>query len=474
MSINHHEELHSPEEILKEVDQALADEPMPIAAREATPQTPEEPEESPSIFSISRVGSFLRFVGAAILIIAASIFLVRQWDGLEHIGRYFSFLGFTAVVCAAGLFCGMGIRENKGARTLLGIVLLVIPIHFSQLGALLYSQFGSHLLAYPEALRWDAQTPLGALLTTAGGLAILTPMAFLAFSVMSRTLAPQLLLTSFLVSTALLVPSRDPIVIGALLAAMTGGILYFERGIRHLAETRTFEGVVARLVAPIAVMILLGRQVLYGWQDELLIASVLGVASAILLRPVPRLLGEGAVAALSEFFSMVLVPIAFGFAYAGIGLGDYVSYDLRPAVYAVPVIVTLLSMSRFARNMPEAFRAMAGVLLIVTSLAECFGYAGSSHLHGTAYLTSLILGIVAVGWACIAEQKAMLFAGIIVILASLGRIIFVALSATNLSWLLVLGIIGLVTIVGASFIERNFAAIQAFFTDTRERLKGWN
>jgi hypothetical protein len=455
--------------ILQEVDRALADEPLPFAVRETAQSSSPEPESEHHEDSVSRIGSFLRFVGAAILIIAASIFLVRQWDGLEHIGRYFSFLGFTVVVCAAGLFCGIGIRENKGARTLLGIVLLVIPVHFSQLGALLYSQFGSNFPSYPEALRWDAHTPLGGLLTMIGGLLVLAPMAFLAFSVMSRTLAPNLLLTSFLVSSALLVPSRDPMLIGALLAGMTSVVLNFERNIRHLPETRTFESIVARLVAPIAIAILLGRQVLYGWEDELLIASVLGVVSAILLRPVPRLFGEGFLAALSELLSIALVPVAYGFAYHGIHLHTFVPNELLPAAYAVPVVTTLIFMSRFARNIPEAFRTTAGIFLVIASLIECL-----PHLGGTAYLTSLALGIVAVGWACISEQKAMLFSGIVIVLASLGRITYVALQATNLSWLLILGVIGLVTIVAASYLERNFTTIQTFFSNTRERLKEWN
>ncbi len=51
----------------------------------------------------------------------------------------------TALICAAGFFCGLKFSESRGARTFLGLVAAPVPVHFTVLGGLIYSAF-----------RWDA------------------------------------------------------------------------------------------------------------------------------------------------------------------------------------------------------------------------------------------------------------------------------------------------------------------------------
>src|SRR5688500_11207417 len=88
-----------------------------------------------------RLGRILRLVGGAFLIASASTFLFHRWEQGSDSMRYAMLLLHTVFLTAAALFCGLGVRESRGARTFLAITLAIVPINAAVLGGLVYSQF---------------------------------------------------------------------------------------------------------------------------------------------------------------------------------------------------------------------------------------------------------------------------------------------------------------------------------------------
>ncbi|MCI5064756.1 hypothetical protein MRY87_03410 [bacterium] len=212
--------------------------------------------------------SLLRGIGITLLIAASLVFLVQRWDGFSEIARYASFLGFTVALAGVGILCAIRLGDSRAARALLGIALFTVPIHGAQLGALLYSVFPESFavsLRYPAMLHWQAPSAFSALLTTGLGMAVLVPLTFFAVSVYSRTSARGGTLLLLLTSGMLLLPLRDPNIVGWLVVGLLVVTGTLDSTVwRQEKELRTREGQFLRGLYFFPTVLLLGRNlVLY-------------------------------------------------------------------------------------------------------------------------------------------------------------------------------------------------------------------
>lgn len=453
----------------REIDEALASD---IAKRE------KQSEERLAAVNrerdkVSRIGTALRYVGIAVLFAATGSFMFQRWGEMTHLARYLSFLVFTVGVCAAGLLCGLKIGENKGARTLLGVVVALIPVHAAQLGAILFSWFGAPLrnpVSYPSALYWSVSSLSDALIAVGVGVATLVPMAFMAYSVLARSHARQLLALGCGVSAALLVPTRDPFVVGAIMAVASAVALVGEVRLSSVIELRTREGMIARSVPFLAIAMMIGRQCFLYNATSLFMGFVCLVASAVLFEMIPRLKISGLVTTLSEHLSMPLMALAAFYlgdaCVEGFGLAQSA---LEPLVIGLPIGIAFTVMAERARESAGVFRAASSTALFCTGLAELMS-VGSVQ----AGIVSLLLGIIALTVACVAERKGLFLAGVSLIVLSLGRITLEALANVSVSPWVILGVIGVATIVGASYIERNFLRLRDEIFVLRKKVASWH
>jgi hypothetical protein len=422
---------------------------------------------------ISRIGMALRYVGIAVLLAATGSFMFQRWGEMTHLTRYLSFLIFTVGVCAAGLLCGLKIGENKGARTLLGVVVTLIPVHAAQLGAIIFSQIGSATTMsgnYPSALYWSVSSLSDVLIAVGVGVATLVPMAFMAYSVLARSHARQLLMLGCGVSAALMVPSREPAVVGAIIALASACTLIGEIRLASVRELRTREGVIARSVPFIAVGMLIGRQCFLYGATSLFMGIVCLVGSAIAFELVPRLRISALVTTASEYLSVCLVGLGGFFVGDAVIQGfDLGESALAPLVIGLPMGAVFTVMAERARESVGVFRFASAGTLFVTGVAELMSGSGME-----AGVVSLLIGIVALTLACISERRALFLAGVGLITLSLGRVLLEAVSTVSVSPWIILGVIGVGTIVGASYIERNFIRIREACAALRKRVAAWN
>ena len=421
---------------------------------------------------ISRIGMALRYVGIAVLAAATGSFMFQRWGDMTHLARYLSFLVFTVGVCGAGLLCGLKIGENKGARTLLGVVVTLIPVHAAQLGAILFSRFGSpprSPVSYPSALYWSVSSLSDALIAVGVGVATLIPMAFMAYSVLARSHARQLLMLGCGVSAALMIPTRDPMLVGVIMAFASACTLIGEARLSSVLELRTREGVIARSVPFLAVAMLIGRQCFLYNSTSLFLGIVCLIASAVTFEMVPRLNISGLVTTLSEHLSVPLTALGVFFVGDAILQGfDLSTSVFAPLVIGMPMGIAFTVMAERARESSGVFRVASSVALFLTGLSELLSGSGVE-----AGVISLLIGIVALTVGSAAEKKGMFLAGAVLILLSLGRVCLDALGNISVSPWVILGVIGVGTIVSASYIERNFIRIREEFSAMRKKIATW-
>jgi hypothetical protein len=455
-------------QVIQEVDEALAAERASVEKRTEERLSAATKERD----KISRIGSLLRYIGVGVLIASMATFMFQRWDTMTQVSRYFTFLAFTAGVCVSGLLCGLKIGENKGARTLLGAVVTLIPIHCAQIGAFIYSRVANGVSesSYPSYFYFMAPTRTDAVFVAVGGLLALLPMAYMAYSVLARKHAKQLLLLGCGVSAALLVPTRDPLFVAGLVA-VAGALAYIgERSFGSIVELKTREAFVARLVPFIALAMLIGRQSSLYRPTTVLHGVEMALLSALLFGILPQFFKEKGLVWASENVSLITTMIAallFGDAViSGFNLsGSFAA----PLVVGLPLTVVYALMAHRAREAGVVFRAISALTLFVTGVAELLNGA-----HVEACLISLVIGIVGVTYACITENKGTLFAGVSLAVLSLMRVCFIAITSLSVSPWILLGVIGVGTILGASYLERNFTKIRENLMSAKRQVADWS
>lgn len=417
---------------------------------------------------ISRIGDLLRYAGIGILLLGVGAFLFQRWGIVNHLERYLLFLGFTGTVCGAGLWCGLKVRENKGARTLLGFVVALIPVHCAQIGALLYSQFGSNFTNHPSFLRWDPGNMTNALVALAVGLIGMVPMAYLSYAVLARRYATPLCVLGFGVSSLLIAPTREPVAIVGFLLASTLAIFHAERRFLSISELSTREAITARAVPFIAMAMLVVRQYLYD-PSSLFIGALFAFAAVGLLTTARFLSPNRWAIGSVETGAMVCAIVSGWYTTSGVlDLFHLWHSVFAPLIIGAPLAVGLVLMGFYTTVMTRSFHTSGATILLLTGLMEL------GHRDPSGSVIALLCGFIAIVWACIAEVRSLLYAG--VTLSAISLLILVKLIVTGLSasfWWITLGIAGIFTIVGASYFERYFDQVRKTVITLRRQVAMW-
>ncbi len=439
-----------------------------MSAPATAPPTPAaaSPEER-----IRHLARLLRGVGAAVLLAAASTFLVQQWADAGDVSRYLGLLGLTGLLAAAGLLVGVGIRESRSARTFLALAAATVPAHFAIVGGLLYSQWATPGSGLPTASYavWQAPSPAAALGVAGLACAILAPIVQLAFTALARSRALPATAVLFATGALMWIPVRDPHWSALLVAVMCAGLAAFElRALRRAPGLRTVEGGLLRLVlaAPPALVALRG---LLHYEFSWFLAAVLCAVGA---------LGAGAVAAERR------VPLAWrrlaegGALAAGVGTFLSLAFGLD-AAFRFPESAMLLALGlpcaaglgAMAALVPERRRAYGAPALWValgTVGLDLALFAGSAST-----LVALVVGIVALADGFVGERRAELVAGGAVAVLSLG--IQVSRAAAHYSWGAwgALALLGVLVIVVAALLERHHEWLRDRVRLLRTRVASW-
>lgn len=160
--------------------------------------------------SNSNILSRLRQIGILLLFLGGAMFMLQGWNSYGSSQRLGSFLFLSIVLASAGVFCVRRWNEPRGGRTFLTLATATSVVHFSQLGAMVFSLFSDSPTQLPCYLTYHQESAIAVSILVALGLLFSIPISFLGF----RILAPNKhrLLTSIFIfmNSLLLIPSRNP------------------------------------------------------------------------------------------------------------------------------------------------------------------------------------------------------------------------------------------------------------------------
>lgn len=449
---------------IREVDEALVAEDEAKSIGRSTPQR--VPNESRITLP-----TVLRVVGSTLLCAAALVFMVQRWDGANDVQRYYHFLAFTGVVTAAGLFCGLRLREDKSARTFLGLVSAIVPAHFAVLGALLYSQYTwiSGHVPYPGYAHIVAPSLGVAVRTIAVGVALLTPAIFLAMRVLIGRHALSTTLAYLAANSVLLVPTRDPDVVALVVLATTLFVAVFQRRFSGETALKTFEGRLVRVMLAAPPVVLLARSIHLHGASWLLLAAIAGLVSYVLFSLVPKTCVRWPVIARNSQRLSSLAVLATSSCLALAmwqrwGIPESVLFPLA----LFPGALALMLLSFRALDEGAVFRPLAAAAAVSGAAAQVVVFPG----FGSSLLC-VVTSIAIIGYGCAMEQKSVLLVGVIAFLFAICDHVGYAIELYAMSPWLSLATLGLITVLAAAVIERYGSRLRTGGRAFRTRFAQW-
>ena len=166
-----------------------------------------------SVRNVATLSEALRILGAGVILVSMSVFLLQGWNEGNDIRRYLLLLTQTGLLGAAGFAMSHLVKETKGARLFFGLALVSIPANFTILGALLYSvfQWDGGLTTYPGYADWRIEDVASIGVTMTAAMLVLVPVTLFCFAIMARHSAKRLSLHFLLLNALLLLPVRGSV-----------------------------------------------------------------------------------------------------------------------------------------------------------------------------------------------------------------------------------------------------------------------
>jgi hypothetical protein len=429
--------------------------------------------------------SIVRWIGAAILICSSLSFLLQRWVGLDSLIRYHSFLGFTLVLSIAGIFCGIYLKETKGARTFLAIATAFLPAHFIQLGALVFSRYIENhqelFTGYSSYVRnlaiYTAPSTLSVAVTMVLAAAVLIPIAYLGFSSLARCEAKRLTALYLATNALLLIPTRDGIYVAAIalvgitIAGFADSLLF-----SNASALKTKEGRVARFLTIVPTFLLIGRSLVLYPSHTLLFSSALAMTFVAMFYFVPKLTSSESVGSFFQAISMAPAALAWGlfldgtiFVTPNAMFFDYPIQILLIPFLAVPMAVFLVFISFLCISSGENYRKVAATISAPAGVMQLLVFPGIASAT-----FCIVVSAITLIFAFTFENKATFIGGAISLAIGLFYHLVYAVDALSISPWLTLAIAGTSLVVFASYFEKNQAKLFGKVASFRTRLSAWN
>lgn len=459
---------------------------MTCASVDLNPEVPERPRapgptEAPErareleaasagIAASRRLGRVLRIVGGAFLIASASTFLLHRWEQGSDLVRYGMLLLHTVLLTAAALFCGLGVKESRGARTFLAITLAIVPINTTVLGGLVYSQFAqdARQVMLGQDFLWVAPNALAALTCVAVTAVVLAPAAWIAFRALGRSQATSLLLAFGLLNVLLLVPWRLPAVTTLLAVAATIAVAAIDsRRFRHAPAARTLEGRIARGTLLLPVVLLLGRG-MHLYPNFLLEGGALLLSAGSLLTTWSRRTAQnyqrplGALAVLSLASGWVLWWLS------GSQSGLFSGAFGLPSLF-LPLSALFIRAARSSQELGPVCRASAALLALLGVVPNLWLHPGLWTLLACASVGAVVVAVGA--WT---KSKLLTLGGLVAVVTAIAYQIGGNLELARLKHWAVLSGLGMLLIIVASYWERYQARILRRMAHWRALAREWD
>jgi len=428
----------------------------------------EQDEEKKRLSLLPRV---LRSLGAVTLLGSVSIFMFQGWESGNDIYRYLLLLAHTVGLAVIGIMSGRFIKESKGARLLVALALASIPAAFAIMGGFAYSQFamdGLNVL-YPGYANWRVDSPAVAMMTIAGSVAVLLPVTWLGFMVLSRKAAGRFTLVFLLTNLAMLIPVRETAIIGWLVLALVALVVisnsWAKRGDSSL---KTREGMLARGLQFLPLAVILGRGIsLYA--GDLFLVTVCYALVYVVIRQLAMLFDD------NPQKQTWLERIALLPAYAvSVGVTNILvkAFSLTHAfaipVFAITLAVLVMEIAMRSQSAPT-YRRLAAATVTIGMLANLLLFGGVIMAA-----ICLALGLIVLVYGYMVEQRIVFVLGVLTLLAGIGFQVSYAVTYFALGSWASLAALGIAAILSGSVIEKHGEKIKMSIKDWGKQFRSWD
>ncbi len=418
--------------------------------------------------NLSRI---LRGLGAVVLVVSLSVFLLRGWEQGNDIQRYLLLLAHTVLLAATGLASGYWLKDGKGARTLLSLALVSVPVNFAILGAFLYSGVGwdGADMVFPSAVTWRTSELSTALFTSGGAFLLLAPLAWLGFLVMSRRSALRLTGLYLVANAALLIPVRDPGTVGWLLLALVVLLMSQIRSItRRDPSMKTPEGIISRAIQVLPLLLLSGRSLWLHSADAFLFMAVSAMVYLAVRYISAQMERKSSWRKALEVMSLAPAS-AFSLGLAGVvtetaaGSGPYAI-----PLFALAFAGLVVEISMRTAGDGAGYRRLAAVIAVA-------GLLGNQYLYGgvAAAFLCLSVGMAVLAYGYTVEQRSIFVMGLVSLLSGLANQIVYAFQVFNLGNWGSLALLGIAAIIAGSLVERYGTVMKARLGGWKRRFESW-
>jgi hypothetical protein len=394
-----------------------------------------------------RAGFYLRLIGTIILVLATADFLLQGLSRFAPAYRYWVMPGLMALFAGCGLVCGYFWRETRGARLFFGLATALVPVQFSQMGAMLRAVLYGAATGYSG---WWHYEGVGWVLVAADlavSLLIAFPVAYAGFSILARPHARYLLLGLLPGCAVFLIPVRDPGLAAGILMLLFLSLRWHDRSFRGDALMGSLEGLAARALVFLPVAILAGRSLFYPWTD-LTAAALFGLAGLVLFSDAPNLRRSrtwiGGCEAGGVLFG-VLAATSLAESLPGFAAGSAEAVLVK---YLATVALLFAAADRASLG-ASWYRSLGTTI----ALLGCFVYLAVSGDHSAALLC-LGMGTALVYAGITYRQRWTLFGGFVAFLTGLAFYVRYAGSLYEASPWASLTALGVAILLFASFLEK--------------------
>ncbi len=430
---------------------------------------PAMPEENAEQVSMKRLPGMLRGFGAAVLVAALSLFLFQGWNSANDTTRYLLLLACTAALALIGIITGHYLRESKGARLLLSLMLAAVPVNFAILGSFVHSALlPGDSTAYLEMLNWHMHDPASALGISGMATLLLAPLSYLAFMVMSRRSAATFTALYMGSNIMLLLPSRDTQLIGWLVLAMSVVVMYCNnRARRRDPGLMARDGLTARILQFLPLLIMLGRSV-WLYSADVFMSAIISILLFLLLRHAALLMEKDSRA--RRFMEKASLLPAAAFAAS---MTQIITRALPMAEsFSIPLFVSIAA----GLLIELSLRASDGGLYRrIAALVVTAGMLFNQWLIGGVLMAMICLlsGIAVAVYGYLNRQSLVMGSGVFMALVGLGFQLLQIARHFDLGNWGSLAVIGVLAIVGGSFIERHGEKMKARFLSLGSQFRSW-
>ena len=410
------------------------------------------------------LSALLRGLGGFVIVAAFLMYLFRGWRDGDDLTRCILLIAHTGVLTLAGFALGHLVHEAKGARLFIALALAAVPVNFAFLGSITYDHltWDGRQVVSTALTSWlpattGSLTAEQAMLLAGGALVILALAIWIGFLVMARRSAVPLTGLYLLANGALLVPTRDGTTVSALLLALAVLLTWLRvRLRRHDPSLATPEGVYARGILALPLLILVGRSLWLYAPDELFFLSLCLAGYLGLRQAAGAGVADSRGAWLIEPAAVLLASSSGLLVFAAVvdlgSIAEALKLPLAGAVFA-GLMIDLSTRSLRRGGLYRGLAAGVGALIMVLNLFIVTSFA--------AALASLAVGIATLTYGYAARSRLVFALGMIAALAGLGVAVQKALATFTIGGWSGLVLLGVVTIVAGSMLERHGDALKA-------------